>query len=158
RDVPMRFIRVAWSPDGRHLASSDETGSIFVWNTNTWTLLLRLEGHQGEVKGIEWSPDGTRLASAAGGESGGLFVWDIRRGKRRHTIQPAELLSSVAWGAFGNTLISGGNDGRLRWWDIASSECLLVRDAHNGMVQSLRRSPDGTMLASCGDDGAIMLW
>ena len=46
----------------------------------------------------------------------------------------------------------------MRWWGADSGECLWVREAHQGTVQSLRGSPDGGMLASCGDDGAIMLW
>ncbi|TMD75332.1 MAG: hypothetical protein E6I97_13775, partial [Chloroflexi bacterium] len=36
--------------------------------------------------------------------------------------------------------------------------CVRVQEAHQGTVQSLKVSPDGSMLASCGDDGAIMLW
>ena len=55
-------------------------------------------------------------------------------------------------------LVSGGSDGTLRWWEVDRGECLWVREAHQGTMQSLRRSPDGAKLASCGDDGAIMLW
>src|SRR5205809_909952 len=68
------------------------------------------------------------------------------------------MISAVAWGSSEELLVSGGADGRLRWWDVQRGECVRVRDAHQGTVQSLRRSPDGTKLASCGDDGAIMLW
>jgi WD40 repeat protein len=64
----------------------------------------------------------------------------------------------VAWGAREDVLVSGGSNGNLRWWDVQSGGCMRVRQAHQGTVQSLRRSPDGTQLASCGDDGAIMLW
>jgi len=55
-------------------------------------------------------------------------------------------------------LVSGGSDGMLSWWDVEREECVRVRRTHQGTVQCLRVSPDGSRLASCGDDGAITLW
>ena len=46
----------------------------------------------------------------------------------------------------------------LRWWEVPSLQCVRVREAHQGTVQALKVSPDGSRLASCGDDGAIVLW
>jgi WD40 repeat protein len=46
----------------------------------------------------------------------------------------------------------------LRWWDLQSEECVRVQEAHQGTVHALKVSPNGSRLASCGDDGAIMLW
>ena len=64
----------------------------------------------------------------------------------------------MTWAPSGERLISGGSDGRLRWWEVDSGECVQVRQAHQGTIQSLKVSPDGSRLASCGDDGAITLW
>src|SRR5260370_896492 len=67
-------------------------------------------------------------------------------------------LYAVAWDAIGDRLLSGGSDGRVRWWELPSGACLLVREAHQGTVQALKVSPDGKRIASCGDDGAIRIW
>jgi len=68
------------------------------------------------------------------------------------------VVSAVTWAPSGQRLISGGSDGRLRWWEVHSGECVREREAHQGTVQALKVSPDGSRLASCGDDGAITLW
>jgi len=70
---------------------------------------------------------------------------------------PGEVFA-VAWSPSGELLISGGSDGRLRWWEVQSGACLRVREAHQGAVQALKVSPDESLLASCGDDGVITLW
>jgi WD40 repeat protein len=65
------------------------------------------------------------------------------------------MVNALAWGLTGVLLFSGGSDGRLRWWDLRHGECVQVRKAYRGAIQSLKRSPDGLLLANCGDDGAI---
>ena len=67
------------------------------------------------------------------------------------------LVRLVDWSQGGEQLISGGGEGTLRWWEVQRGECVRVQEAHQGTVQALKRSPHGSRLASCGDDGAIRL-
>jgi WD40 repeat protein/transcriptional regulator with XRE-family HTH domain len=160
---PTPIRRVVWSPAGTQLAGGGDNGELYVWDANDGTVLQRLVGHQGPIKSVAWSPNGTRLVSAGRGrENGELIVWDAQGGERMQTIAGhLGMIYAVVWvmnGERGDRLVSGGSDGTLRWWIVDSGECLWVREAHQGTVQSLRRSPDGAKLASCGDDGAILLW
>jgi WD40 repeat protein len=117
--------------------------------------------------GLAWSPDGKWLASGSGNSSSGeLFLWDVERAVRIQTFEGHPgMVYALAWycrrdGAdlHGDQLISGGTDGMLRWWDIESGKCMSTQEAHHGIIRSLKVSSDGKFLASCGEDGAIMIW
>ena len=83
----------------------------------------------------------------------------MQRGERRHAIVgDSTMVYALAWGSDTTIVVSGGVDGTVRWWNVGSSAPVRECEAHQGTVQSLRRSPDGTKLASCGDDGAIIVW
>jgi len=151
---------VAWSPDGTHLASCGDDGSVCLWEATHGRLRASLPGHRGMVMSVAWSPDGTRLASAGGGRgSGEIFIWDVQSGERlQGWSEPNAIVDALTWSRTGEVLLSGGSDGSLRWWDVQHGKCLALRQGHQGAVQALRASPDGRRLASCGDDNIIQVW
>lgn len=148
--------RTAWSPDGQRLVGAGEDGTVYLWDAADGKVLQRLAGHHSTITCVTWNTTGTMLASGASNE---LFVWDAQRGERLSgTTGHSAMVSAVAWGANEHVLISGDSEGTLRWWNIQNETSIHLREAHQGAIQAIKRSPDGTKLASCGDDGAMKLW
>jgi WD40 repeat protein/transcriptional regulator with XRE-family HTH domain len=155
------FIRcVAWSPDGSRLASCGDDRTICLWRASDGTRLQTLQEHSARVATLAWSPDGTWLASGGGGRSSGeLFLWHTGNGKRERTFEgQSHVISAVVWNKLGDQLVSGDSDGNLRWWEVQSGTCLARQKAHQGAVHALKISPDGQLLASCGEDGTLKVW
>lgn len=152
-------LAVAWSPDGRRLASADGHGMILLWDGADGQRLRIVHGSQRAVRSISWSPDGRRLASASW--DGTVRVWDPANGK--------ELLSdrgqahtgavfAVAWSPDGKRLASGGEDKTIQVWDAADGKNISVLRGHRGSVFGLAWSPDGRCLASASEDRTVRLW
>jgi WD40 repeat protein len=150
-------ISVAFSPDGKLLASGSRDTTIKLWEAGTGKLLDTLQGHAGFVSSVVFSPDGKLLAS--GGDDKTIKLWEVGTGKLLNTLQGhAGFVSSVAFSPDGKVLVSGSRDTTIKLWEVSSGKLLNTLQGHAGFVSSVVFSPDGKLLASGGDDKTIKLW
>lgn len=123
-----------------------------------------LKGHTKQVNSVAFSPDGTMLASASGGEWGRgddtVRLWRVSDGTLLNTLKGhTDQVSSVAFSPDGATLASGGFDFFVRLWRVSDGTILNTLKERNARVHSVAFSPDGVTLASSGEtDFSVRLW
>lgn len=168
---------VAFSPNGKLLASGGDDKTVRLWDVQTGQPVGRpLTAHLDTVLCVAFSPDGRFLASS--GDDKTIRIWDVGTRRLLHTLGPGDAkdparpghtasVFSVAFSRDG-TLASGGQDRTVRLWDPATGRQLRVlgpgdpKDpaaaGHTATVWSVAFSPDGRTLASGGADKTIRLW
>lgn len=151
------ILSLAFSSDGKWLATGDVDGEICLWKiVDGKHLLTWKQKHNSWVRSVVFSPDGKTLASGSGDRT--LKLWDVRSGKCLKTLAQNSPVRSVAFSHDGVILASGNDDHTVRLWDTSTGKCLKTLKEHKNWVWTVAFSPDGVLLASGSDDRSVKLW
>ncbi|AFZ17987.1 WD40 domain-containing protein [Allocoleopsis franciscana] len=153
-----RIVSVAFSPDGKLLATGDVVGQVRIWQVVDGQQLLTFQGHSNWVSSIAFSPDGQLLA-VTGHSDSTIQLWEASTGKCVQ-ILPGHTgwVSSVAFSQDGQTLASGSSDLTVRLWSFSTGQCLRILQGHTDRVWSVAFSRDGQTLVSGSNDQTVRLW
>ena len=170
RLLAYEFSSVAWSPDGKIIASGCKDGTTKIWDLQTGELLQVLPGQKGVsiLHPVAWSPNGKIIASGIGSipSKGGVELWNPHTGELLHILEgQASFNYWVAWSPNGKQLASAGGSPAVELWDPHTGKLLktLMENPSDGyLVRTVAWSPDGKILAaifvSGGNRSIIRLW
>jgi hypothetical protein len=141
-------MAIAFSPDGKLLASAGTDGQLMISETATGKVLLDRVAHDGGAFAVAFAPDGKLLATA--GVGGRVRLWDVAARTEVRGIDASKAtLSALAFAPDGKALACGDYDKGISLWDAATGRRLWGATA-TGRVTSLAFTPDGKSLVSGG--------
>ncbi|EPQ54783.1 hypothetical protein GLOTRDRAFT_42827 [Gloeophyllum trabeum ATCC 11539] len=151
---------LAFSPDGRCIASGSWDNTVRVWNAQTGEPVgVPLTGHEAQVNSVAFSPDGKYIAS--GSDDKTIRVWNAET--REPVVGPLtgheNWVTSVAFSPDGKYIASGSWDNTIRLWNAQTGEPVgEPLTGHENWVTSVAFSPDGKYIASGSWDNTIRVW
>ncbi|ETO34877.1 WD-40 repeat-containing protein, partial [Reticulomyxa filosa] len=116
-----------------------------------------LEGHSDAVKGIQFSPDGTKILSYSSDKT--IRIWDTLSRKQLHVLEGhSDTIHAVQFSHDGSKIVSCSLDKTIRIWDALSGQQLQLLKGHSYFVSLVEFSSDDSKIVSCSSDYAIRIW
>jgi len=163
---PQGARAIAYSPDGRRLASGGKNGAVCVWDVESGALVCAIKERGPEVTGLVWSVDGQLLSVA--GFNGLLETWDVERGTRLYTCPAGESggvynrtggnVHGLARSPDGRWLATCANNRSVRLWELQDGAAGAINEDHEYGVVSVTWHPTRQLIASGGTDSTVRVW
>jgi WD40 repeat protein len=147
--------------DGRHVVSGGGEGVLRLWDLGDGRCVRELRGHEAGVISVCLSADGRRALSCGGRSDNTPRLWDVETGRCvRLTGETPAFTTVVRFTADSRFALTGGDDGKIRVWDVGGGACLYALEGHAAEIMGigeLALSSDGCLLLSLGGD-TVRLW
>ncbi|MEO6890543.1 MAG: protein kinase [Ktedonobacteraceae bacterium] len=148
---------VAWSPNGKRIASADANGIVQVWDAVDGRHVLKYTEQASFIDGVAWSPDGKWIASAS--EDSTVQVWDAMNGRHILTYKGhGSVVHAVAWSLDGKRIASASEDSTVQVWDAVDGHHIFTYTELPYAVNGVAWSPDGKRIASASDNHTVHVW
>jgi len=158
---------VAYSPDGKHIASGSREhkttldSTVKIWDAATGECMTTLTEHGIDVDSVAYSPDGKRIASAitSGSQGSMVKIWNVATGVCVLKLMGhSNYINSVVYSPDRQHIASGSSDKTVKIWDAATGVCVRTLTGHSDQVMSVAYSPDGKHIASSSFDKTVKIW
>jgi WD40 repeat protein/serine/threonine protein kinase len=147
---------VAFSPDGRLVASGSFDRTARVWDGRTGREISRLSGHQAAVRAVAFLPDGLRIVTGSFDHT--ARIWEIASGTELHKLEGhTDKVFSVAASPDGRSVATASWDGKVKLWDTTMGANSFTSPDNGGSGYSVAFSPDGRCIISASGEGPAKL-